>query len=143
MISLAIIGILIATSVPLANTYRLKAEYLELKTTIHYLMDVMESYYLETNELFPKTLYLFYGEYNVPAGQEITIPELKYTFHSNNKHTFRFLRYKLSNSDISIIYVTAGFDFDRNGTNDVFTVNMWLQNNKPVEGSYRQIVPEM
>ncbi|MBW2608041.1 MAG: prepilin-type N-terminal cleavage/methylation domain-containing protein [Deltaproteobacteria bacterium] len=142
MISLAIIGILIAITVPLANTYRLKTEYLDLKITLRYLMDGMETLYLDTNEFYPEVTF-FLNSVTVNAGEEKAIPELKYTFHQGHKHKYVFNRIKLNiwgwNLDYSYIDVYADFDYNRDGKNDYYKVYMYISDNKPVDNNYRVI----
>jgi prepilin-type N-terminal cleavage/methylation domain-containing protein len=145
MISLAIIGILVATTAPLANTYRVKAKRLELDTTARYLMDSMESRYIESNELFPdaKPGFFSYTEFIVTPGKEIAIPQLNYTFPSSNKYTYTFTRSKFKfpsinlDMDLANITIDADFDYDRNGKNDQWQYYMYMQDQKPWEGWYR------
>jgi prepilin-type N-terminal cleavage/methylation domain-containing protein len=144
MISLAIIGILIATTVPLANMYRIKAEYLDLRTTSRYLMDGMETYYLETNQLYPPypgsmTSILFWDSpsITVSKGEEKYIPELKYTFSKGHKHSYTFDRTVIKipffnwDYDMATLTVEADFDYDRDGKTDKYTIYMWLDHGKP------------
>jgi prepilin-type N-terminal cleavage/methylation domain-containing protein len=149
MISLAIIGILVATTAPLANTYRLKAKNLELHTTARYLMDSIESRYIESNELFPdaKPGFFSYTEFIVTPGKETAIPQLSYTFPSSNNYTYKFTRmkYKLPflkiDWDYAWIVIDTDFDYNRDGKNDTYTIHMQMENNKPKEGFYREFIP--
>lgn len=148
MVSLAIIGILIATTVPLANTYRMRAKYLELKLTLGYLMDGWETYYIETNDFYPKATSSFISivTVTVNAGEEKYIPELKYTFPKGHSHQYKFRRLKFPffNIDQCWFEITTDMDYNpRNGINDTYTVYMYVRNNKPVEGSYRKVVPSL
>jgi prepilin-type N-terminal cleavage/methylation domain-containing protein len=155
MISLAIIGILVATTAPLANTYRLKAEYLDLKTTARYLMDGMESYYIENSEFYPpsppgSTFWMPNPPPKVSKGEEKYISELKYTFHQGHKNSYTFNRFKWKqdswffgnkNIDYAWIVIDTDFDYNRDGKNDTYTIHMQMENNKPKEGFYREFIP--
>lgn len=149
MISLAIIGILVATTAPLANTYRLRAEYLDLKTTARYLMDGMETYYIENNDFYPPSppgsTFWWSPPLIVSKGEEKYISELKYTFHQGHKNSYTFNRFIMKwnfgffkiNWDWAWVVIDTDFDYNRDGKNDTYRIDMWMENDKPKKDYYR------
>jgi len=134
LVTIAIIGILASISVPLAKAYRVKAEYSNLMTTLRYLMDGMETFYIENDRFYPTGIW---GMVRVDRGVEKEIPELKYTFPAGHEHRFDIYALNLDWSGMKInysyIYVYADFDRDNNGRNDLYVVNMYLKDSTPVE----------
>lgn len=140
MVSVAILGVLTATSIPLVNAYRLKAEFLEIKITMKYLMDGMETHYIETSEFYPPTTHAWTsGKIEVNQGEAKAIPELKYTFKKGHKHKFIIERFNIPfwNIDYVSFKVEADFDYDRDGDNDIYFSEMLIINGEPILGQYR------
>lgn len=158
MISIAILGILTATTLPLANAYRLRAEKQRVITTLRYLMDGIETHYIDTNELFPEVTlppssFVWEDEQLiVNEGEQKAIPELSYTFQQGHKYKYTFYRTKVRikvtfksfsldwDWDRAEIIVETDFDYDRDGTDDIYTAYMWLDHDQPLDGWYRNIV---
>jgi len=80
MITIAILGILAAISIPNFRLYRDKAEYASMLTTLKYLMDGEDFYFLENGRFYPK---------NIPRGTAMDIPELAYSFADGHKNRYR------------------------------------------------------
>jgi len=140
LVTIAIIGILASISLPLAKAYRIKAEYSNLMTTLRYLMDGMETFYIENDSFYPTDAF---GFVRVDRGVEKEIPELKYTFPAGHKHRFDVYAINMywagKKINYSYIYVYADFDRDNNGKNDLYMVYMYLIDSTPVEEKYRTI----
>lgn len=134
LVVIGIIGVLASISVPLAKAYRIKAEYSNLKSTLRYLMDGMETFYIENDTFYPTSIW---GMVRVDRGVERDIPELKYTFPAGHKHRFDIYALNLNwggmKLNYSYIYVYADFDRDNNGRDDVYLLTMYLRNSTPVE----------
>lgn len=112
MISLAILGILASISIPNYRIYRDKAEYASMLTTLKYLMDGEDFYFLENGAFFAV---------NVPSGKAMDIPELAYSFPDGHKNRYKI---KVTNNKRRNRYIiTAYCDFDSNGNgkDDRFT----------------------
>jgi prepilin-type N-terminal cleavage/methylation domain-containing protein len=142
IISLAIVGVLAATSVPVMRAYVLKARQLELELTIKHLMDGMETHYLDTNEMYPPLKSNFIETLTIERGQGKIIKELSYTFPAGHRHKYVFYNMDLSSlipsyPHMVYIYICADFDYDRDGVNDFYIIYMCLENNRPMEGNYR------
>lgn len=133
LVTVSLVGILIGIAVPIANVYRLKAEYSRLQTTIRYLMDGEESYFLENDTFYPQG----FGVVRVRQGEEKAIPELNYIFPSGHKHAFYVYALNLAWGSVkynyTYIYVYADFDRDRNGRNDLYMCMTYLRDNEPLE----------
>jgi len=134
MVALAIAGILAAIAIPLSRAYTLKAEYASLSATMRYLMDGMETFYIENDSFYPKGTG---GTVRVNRGVRRDIPELKYTFPAGHKHRFiirsRNTTLRGRKYNYCYMYVYADFDRDRNGRNDIYLVSMYLLDSKPME----------
>ena len=136
LIVAGIIGILGATAILSTSAYRLKAEYSAIQTTLRFIMDAEEIYYLDNDEFYPQD-----GTIEIPQGTRMGIPEINYTFPSGHKH--RYLIYGLnrtvggSTENHSYITIYSDFDFNYNGTNDMFVAVTEIQNGEKI--FYRQI----
>jgi len=145
LVTVAIIGILGAIAMPLTKAYMLKAEYSSLNATMRYLMDGMETFYLENDSFYPTGTF---SSLTVNQGAQRDIPELKYTFPAGHKHKFVFQALNLNMGGTQInyswFYVYADFDRDGNGLPDVYMVYMYLVNGFPYESGgvsyYRRIL---
>ena len=84
MVVLAIIGVLLVIAVPLANSYRMRAEYANIASTLRYLMDGQEAYFLDKDSFYPAGS----GSVTINRGQEMEIYELAYNFPAGHKHRF-------------------------------------------------------
>ena len=132
MVTLGIIGMLASLAVPLASSYRMKAEYASLTATLRYLMDGQETYFIENDSFYPAG----FGSITVNQGQQKDIPELAYTFPADHKHryiittiNFNFGTWKLN---YYWIYVYADFDRNGNGQNDIYIAMTYFMNNDPL-----------
>jgi len=141
MVSMAIIGVLAATSVPVMRAYALKARQLELELTMKHLMDGMETHYLDTDELYPEITSSIIAILNIAKGEAKTIPELSYILPAGHKNQYQFIRVKFpwNNLDIALITINTDFDYDRNGMNDYWQIRMYIQNGQPMENNYREM----
>lgn len=132
LVTITLIGVLTGIAVPLANSYRMKAEYTSLQTTLRYLLDGQEVYFIENGSFYPGG----FRAVRVSKGEEKAIPELNYTFPAGHKHTYyiRALNLKFGGSRLnySWIYVYADFDRDRNGRNDLYIAMTYLIDNNPI-----------
>ncbi len=118
MISLAILGILAAISIPNYRLFKAKAECASMLITLKYLMDGEDFYLLENGTFYPGS-----GTLTIPRGKAVDIPELAYSFPDGHKNKYRISgvaarpphnrqRYK--------IRVDCDFDSNGNGTDDKF-----------------------
>ena len=132
MVVLSIIGILAGLAVPIANSYRLRAEYGRLQATLKYLMDGQETFFLEKDSFYPED----FGIIRVHRGEALSIPELKYTFPSGHKHRYDIWGINLQMANLRLnyyyIYVYADFDLDQNGRDDLYVVQTCLTNYEPL-----------
>ncbi|MBU2497497.1 MAG: prepilin-type N-terminal cleavage/methylation domain-containing protein [Proteobacteria bacterium] len=144
LVTVAIIGILGAIAMPLTKAYMVKAEYSSLNATMRYLMDGMETFYIENDTFYPTGVW---GSVRVDRGVQRDIPELKYTFPAGHKHRFDIYSLNLNwgtlKLNYSYIYVYADFDRNRNGRDDIYLVYMYLRDGLPYESGgvsyYRRI----
>ncbi len=118
MISLAILGILASISIPNFRSYMEKAERASMLTTLKYLMDGEDFYFLENGAFFAV---------DVPSGTAKDIPELAYSFATGHKNRYRIQVINNSRRNRYIIKVFCDFDSNGNGKNDRFTAttNIW------------------
>jgi prepilin-type N-terminal cleavage/methylation domain-containing protein len=132
MVTLGIVGMLASLAVPLAASYRKKAEYAGLTATLRYLMDGQEAYFIEHDSFYPAGL----GSITVGKGQEKDIPELAYTFPAGHKHRYIITTINLNVGTWKLnyywIYVYADFDRDGNGQNDLYIATTYFMNNDPI-----------
>ena len=133
--TIAILGVLTAISVPTFSGYRMRAEYIVVQTTLDFLMDAEDIYFIENDEFYPNT-----GRINVRKARERSIPELAYTFPSGHKH--RYIIYgrniKRPRRTVNMYYVEirADYDFNGNGRDDRFRYTTLIRNGKQI--SYRE-----
>jgi type IV pilus assembly protein PilA len=112
MITIAILGILAAISIPNFRSYRDKAEYASMLTTLKYLMDGEDFYFLENGSFYPK---------NIPKGTAMDIPELAYSFADGHKNRYRIRVTNNRRRNRYIITAYCDFDSNGNGRDDRFT----------------------
>ena len=112
MISLAILGILASISIPNYRMYKDKAEYASMMTTLKYLMDGEDFYFLENGAFFAV---------NVPSGTAKDVPELAYSFPDGHKNRYRIRVKNNKRRNRYIITVYCDFDSNGNGKNDRVT----------------------
>ena len=134
MVTLTIIGVLASIAVPLASSYRMAAEYASIATTLRYLMDGQETYFIENDSFYPEGL----EPITVYQGREMDIPELKYIFSAGHKYTyiFRSLNYQDDTWKHNYYWIYVYVDFDRNGDgqNDTYVAQTHFINNEPSIG---------
>jgi len=121
VISLAILGILAAISIPNARLYRNKAEYAAVRTTLKHLMDGEDFYFLENSTFYPRR-----GRINIPKGTAKDIPELAYSFPKGHKNRYMIGGYNYRNLNFYYIYVLCDFDSNNNGKKDRFIAITFL-----------------
>ena len=112
MISLAILGILASISIPNYRIYRDKAEVASMLTTLKYLMDGEDFYFLENDAFFAV---------NIPSGTAKDVPELAYSFADGHKNRYRIRVINNRRRNRYIITVYCDFDSNGNGRDDRFT----------------------
>jgi len=131
MIVIAIIGILVAISVPNAMQYRKQAEFAALKADLNVFMNAQDSYYTVTGKYFPDN-----GVIDIPSGSERNIPELGFSFKKGHKHRFYLYGYNLNYGSLSFNYcyimVYADEDYNKNGSKDVFYCLTFIYNGQLV-----------
>jgi len=95
-----------------------KAERASMLTTLKYLMDGEDFYFLENGAFFAV---------DVPSGTAKDIPELAYSFATGHKNRYRIQVINNSRRNRYIIKVFCDFDSNGNGKNDRFTAttNIW------------------
>lgn len=132
MVTLGIVGMLASLAVPLASSYRMKAEYASLTATLRYLMDGQEAYFIENDSFYPAG----FGSITVNQGQQMDIPELAYTFPADHKHRYLIWTFNFQSGTWKInyywIYVYADFDRNGNGQNDLYISMTYFINNDPI-----------
>jgi prepilin-type N-terminal cleavage/methylation domain-containing protein len=115
MISLAILGILAAISIPNYRLYKDKAECASMLTTLKYLMDG-EDFYLLDNGGF------------IPARTAMEVPELAYSFSAGNRNRYRINVVNNARRNRYRITVFCDFDSDGDGRDDRFTATTNIVN---------------
>ena len=132
MVALAIIGVLLVIAVPLANSYRMRAEYANIVSTLRYLMDGQETYFLDKDSFYPAGS----GSVTINQGQEMEIYELAYNFPAGHKHRFVItsinMEFEGSAMNYYLIYAYADFDRNGNGQNDIYIAMTFLNDYAPV-----------
>ena len=119
MISLAILGILAAISIPNYRLYKDKAECASMLTTLRYLMDGEDFHILENETFFAV---------NIPKGTAMEVPELAYSFPESNKNRYQINVVNNARRNRYRITVFCGFDSDGDGTDDRFTATTNIVN---------------
>jgi len=104
MISLAILGILAAISIPNYRQWKDKAERASVLTTLKYLMDGEDFYLLENDGFFAV---------NIPRRTAMEVPELAYSFSAGNRTRYRIR--VINNASRNRYQIMAFCDFDSNG----------------------------
>jgi prepilin-type N-terminal cleavage/methylation domain-containing protein len=117
--TIAIVGVLSSISVSTFNSYRLKAEYVVLQTTVRFLMNAQDIYLLDNGKFYPER-----GNVHIRTGESVNIPELLYKFPAGHKHDYTIYGRNIDNrgQQINMYYieVRADYDFDGNGREDRF-----------------------
>ena len=135
MISIAILGILAAISIPNFRLYKDKAEYAVVRTTLRQLMDGEDFYLLENNTFYPKS-----GSIDIPKGIAKDIPELAYSFPKGHKNHYTIRGYNNSYLNYYYINVLCDFDANNNGKNDrVIVITCFLRGNVIYNRELRQL----
>lgn len=144
-VTIGIVSVLAATSIPLVTAYRTKTERLDLELTMKHIMDGLEVCYIETDEFFPETTpsgWYEYGELTVEKGEAADLPDILYNFPAGHKHKYIFYYYKFnmgSYYDYSYVRVLADNDYNRNGQNDEYYIYMIMLDGQPWGNNYRRI----
>ena len=121
MVAIAIIGILTTISISNYRSYRDKAELASMLTTLKYLMDGEDLYFLENSA--------FFGV-NIPSGTAVEVPELAYSFPAGHKNRYRITVINNKRRNRYRIAVRCDFDSDGDGTKDRFTATTNIVNGK-------------
>ncbi|MCP4575062.1 MAG: prepilin-type N-terminal cleavage/methylation domain-containing protein [Deltaproteobacteria bacterium] len=119
MISLAILGILAAISIPNYRLWKDKAECASMLTTLKYLMDGEDFYLLENGGFFAV---------NIPKRTAMEVPELAYSFSAENKNRYRIVVTNNNRRNRYRITVFCDFDSDGDGRDDRFTATTNIVN---------------
>jgi prepilin-type N-terminal cleavage/methylation domain-containing protein len=112
MISLAILGILAAISIPNYKLLKDKAECASMLTTLKYLMDGEDFHLLENGGFFAV---------NIPPRTAMEVPELAYSFSAENRNRYRINVINNARRNRYRITVFCDFDSNGNGSDDRFT----------------------
>mgnify|MGYP005644316367 CR=1 FL=1 len=124
MISLAILGILAAISIPNYKLWKDKAECASMLTTLKYLMDGEDFYNLENGSFYPAA-----GTLTIPRGEAVDIPQLAYSFNAGHKNSYKIqgvLAKPPHNRQRYKITVDCDFDSNGNGKDDQFIAVTWI-----------------
>ena len=132
MITIAIIGILAAISIPNYLSYRQKAEFAALEATMQFLMDAQDIYFVENDTFFPQN-----GRINIRPGRARHIPEFNYAFGPNHRHRFIIRgRNRTDGRGRQVnsywIEVRCDFDFDGNGRKDRIRYTTLFLDGEPI-----------
>lgn len=119
MVTIAILGILAAISIPNFMSYMDKAEYASMRVTLKYLMDGEDVHFLENGAFFAV---------NIPSGTAMDVPELAYSFASGHKNRYRINVINNGRRNRYQITVFCDFDSDGNGSDDRFTATTNIVN---------------
>ena len=127
MVTLAILGILASIAVVNASRFRAKAEYAAIQSTLRFLMDGQDLYFVENDKFYPEK-----GKIKIPSGAQRSIPELAYNFPSGHKHRYTIRgKNKKSNNQYTIT-VHSDVDLDGNGRKDKFVATTLIRRGEPV-----------
>jgi len=135
MISLAILGILAAISIPNYKFCKDKAEVASMLTTLKYLMDGEDFYFLENDSFYPQS-----GTLNIPKETAVEIPELAYNFSEGHKNRYRIRARSNRYRDYYQITVFCDFDSNGNGQDDRFRATTDIRKRTGVVKKNREIV---
>jgi len=129
MITIAIIGVLAAISMPAMSAYMARADYAALKLTLDCMMDGEDMYFAENGRFYPPS-----GTVRVPKGVAKVIPEIACAFSSGHKNSYQIYGYNYNAGGRSYnycyVYVTADFDANNNGYNDIFMMLTYYYNDR-------------
>ena len=112
-----ILGILAGISIPNFLSYKDKAEYAAVRTTLKHLMDGEDFYLFENSSFYPGS-----GNVNIPQGTAKDIPELAYSFPGGHKNQYTIRGTNNSSRNYYRIDVRCDFDANRNGKDDRYIV---------------------
>jgi prepilin-type N-terminal cleavage/methylation domain-containing protein len=135
MISLAILGILAAISIPNFRMYKDRAECASMMTTLKYLMDGEDFHFLENGSFHPQS-----GTLNIPKKTAVEIPELAYNFSEGNRNRYRIRSSSNKWRDYYQITVFCDFDSNGNGKKDRFKATTDIRKRTGVVKKNREIV---
>ena len=131
LITHSILGIIAGIAVPAASSYLLRAQYNNLKATLHQLMDGEDTYFLLNGTFYPTG----FGSISIDPGETVDIPELSFKFGAGNKYRYVIRGINLNFSGMKLnyyyIYVYTDFDYDRNGRNDLYLVMTQFRDDEP------------
>ena len=113
--TLIILGVLASISIPNLMRYLRRAEYVALQSTLGFLMDGEEAYFMEKEEFFPES-----GTISIAQGTGMSLPELLYSFPNGHRHRYVMRGFNESEPKDYRIIVFSDFDFNENGQNDQF-----------------------
>lgn len=137
MISLAILGILAAISIPNYRLWKDKAECAAMLTTLKCLMDGEDFYLLENGAFYPATSG---GAIVIERGEAVDIPELAYSFPDGHPNRYKIegvVKKPPHSRQRYRIVVDCDFDSNGNGKDDQFDVRTQIVEGKV--NKYRQI----
>jgi prepilin-type N-terminal cleavage/methylation domain-containing protein len=117
IIVLVILGILAAISISNVRSYRAKAEYAAMRTTLKHLMDGEDFSLFKNSTFYPSS-----GTVNIPKETAMDIPELAYNFPEGHKNRYTIRGTNNSRRNYYRITVRCDFDADNNGRNDRYVV---------------------
>jgi len=116
IIVLAILGILATISISNFASYRDKAEYVAVRTTLKHLMDGEDFYLFENSSFYPRN-----GKIKIPKGVARDIPELAYSFPEGHKNRYIIQGKNNAQRNYYRIEVRCDFDSNNNGKKDRIT----------------------
>ena len=134
MTVVGIIAILAAISIPNYISYRERAYYASLETTLRQLMDAQDRYFIENDEFYPPR-----GRINIPSGIPRTIRELGFSVGNGHLHRYRFRGVNNRRNNRYIIDVWSDKDFNNNGRDDRFQITTWYRDGEVFRGYHRYI----
>jgi len=127
MVTLAILGILASIGVLNASRFRAKAAYAAIQSTLRFLMDGEDLYFVDNDKFYPDR-----GRVNIPSGAQRNIPELAYNFPSGHKHRYTIQGRNTNRLNRYIITVRSDLDLDGNGSRDRFVARTVIRRGRIV-----------
>ena len=135
VISIAILGILAAISIPNLRMYKGKAECASMLSTLKYLMDGEDFHFLENGSFHPQS-----GTLNIPKETAVEIPELAYNFSEGHQNRYRIRANSNRWRDYYQITAFCDFDSNGNGKKDRFKATTDIRKRTGVVKKNREIV---
>ena len=127
MITIALLGFLGTLSVPVAEEYRLRAEYTVLKSALRVMMDGEDMYFIENGHFFPENKKL-----DIKSSVPGDLAEIGYSLPAGHKHRFIISsKTKINKKNEILSYyieVRTDTDFNRNGKKDRFRFTTLYRN---------------